>query len=313
MSTIQIVIIVVLVAVGAAIALGRPSFAQTQAERLVSGGQEREYIIYKPSRSPRTGTRYPVVVMLHGGTGNPRQVARYTGIANSVAQERYIAVLPTSAGQNWNDGRRTTDSGVDDVQFMRDLLADLADRFDADPERAYLAGASNGGMMTQRVACEAPGLFRAYASVIANLPTDLASRCQPKQAVPILLINGTEDRIMPWNGGQVARSRVLGGAGGRITSVNDTFRFWTRAAGCSGQRTAAMPDRSNDGTRVTRITASGCQEGVRVELYRIDGGGHSWPGNQGRLGPLARRILGRTSQDINATQIILNFFRDYGL
>ncbi|WP_162408986.1 extracellular catalytic domain type 1 short-chain-length polyhydroxyalkanoate depolymerase [Acuticoccus sediminis] len=314
MSLTQFLCVLLIVVVGGMIALARPtSAAVSQTETIQSSGQRRTYFLLRPAKEASPSTRFPVVIFLHGGYGAGRNIANQSGIDPEVARGGFIAAFPNSSGNHWNDGRPTTADAPDDVQFITEVVADIVARFKGDPNRVFVGGMSNGGMMTQRLACEAPQTFRAFASVAANMPEDLVSRCHPRAPVPMLLFSGTDDDLMPFNGGAMPTSRIFGGSGGRVLSANDTFAFWARLAGCSGQSTAALPNGSDDGTTVTRVSAKACGGNVKVELYRIDGGGHRWPGSVKRRGPIARRLLGTTTQDINATSIILNFFRAYGL
>lgn len=307
--------VLLLVVVGGMIALAQPSRAApvSQSETIRTPDGRRTYYMVRPARTVPNGTTYPIVVMLHGGYGNGKNMANATGIESYVAEDGFIAVFPNASRNHWNDGRSTTADGPDDVAFISRVVADVAERFGGDPARAFVAGMSNGGMLTHRLACEAPNAFRAFATVTANIPEDLYSACTPTVPVPIVMFAGTDDELMPYNGGAIPRSRLFGGKGGNVISAAATFEVYRTLDGCSGQTSSALPDTENDGTTVTRITGTGCSDELAVELYRIDGGGHTWPGSEGRRGPLARRMLGQTSYDIEATDIIVDFFRNYGL
>ncbi|UOM35545.1 PHB depolymerase family esterase [Acuticoccus sp. I52.16.1] len=314
MSVTQIFCVLLLIVVGGMIAVAQPTAAAvSQTENIRSGGDRRAYYMVRPTRQVDASKRYPIVVLLHGGYGNGRSLAKQTTIEGDVTRDEFIAVLPNAVRNRWNDGRSVTSGGADDVKFVLDVVADVVARFNGDPDLVFLAGLSSGGMLTQRIACERPRAFKAYAAVAANLPEDLYASCAPNRGVPFLFFNGTQDNIMPYNGGPIPRSRLLRGGGGNVLSTNDTFSLWAGLAGCSGQRTVALEDNADDGTSVTRVIAKACQNEMRVELYRVDGGGHTWPGSSYKTGRLSRRLFGITSEDIDATRLIVGFFRSYGL
>jgi len=163
-------------------------------------------------------------------------------------------------------------------------------------------------MMTLRLACEATRVFAAYAVAVANMPASLVGGCRPARRVPVLFFAATEDPFMPWSGGEVRRG-WLRGAGGRVLSTLETIGFWSRYDGCGGSRTTELPNRLNDGTHVRLHDFGRCG----VVFYEIQGGGHGWPGGVRSTDPRAERILGHVTREINATSVMLDFFRRYGL
>lgn len=269
-------------------------------------GRQRTFLVYTPKAGGRSD-RLPILLMLHGGLGNGSHAVRQTGLADYVDRVGMLAVFPDFGGQQWNDGRETTEDGVDNVAFLRSVIAKTAQTWGGDPSRVYVAGGSNGGMMAQRMACEAADAITAVGIVIANMPQRLAQRCRPSRPLPVLMINATQDPIMPWNGGEIASSQMLG-AGGTVVSTLDTFKLWSTLDGCPGPRVSNLA-----GIPVRRYSATGCRLDSQVVLYEIDGGGHGWPGGRYAQGPFAREILGDVNNDINASQLLVQFFKQYGL
>ena len=134
------------------------------------------------------------------------------------------------------------------------------------------------------------------------MPADLAPSCAHTAPVSVIAFQGTADPLMPYNGGGVARRR------GRVLSAERSIEFWSKVAGCTAAPvTADEPDRESDGTRVRLTVFGGCRENRAVELYTIEGGGHTWPG-----GPAAARRVGRVSREIDATETIWGFFAKHG-
>ena len=126
----------------------------------------REAIVLQSVRTPA-----PTVIVLHGATITAAQTARSSGFAEAAAAGGFAAVFPQGVNRQWNDGREDGRiSSIDDVGFLRQLVDELVRRGIADRERIYLAGISNGGMMTFRMLCEASELFAGAATIIANMP-----------------------------------------------------------------------------------------------------------------------------------------------
>ena len=181
-------------------------------------------------------------------------------------------------------------------------------KWGGDPTRVFVAGISNGGMMAQRMACDAADAVTAIGVVVANMPTDLVNHCRPSRQIPAVLFSGTADPIMPWSGGAIASSATLGGQGGEVMSAMDTFHFWAQLDGCGQPVVESLP-----GIKVRRYTSANCRSGSEVTFYEIEGGGHGWPGGTDPQGPLALSIIGYVTQQINASSIMIDFFSHYGL
>ena len=153
------------------------------------------------------------------------------------------------------------------------MIEHLQTKYRADPARILVTGISNGGLMSFRLACNLPDKIKAIAPVTASIPKALETRCNQPAKVGLLLINGTDDPLVPYGGGQI---RVVGRARGEILSTDETIALWLTKSNCQDQAAvASLPDHTpDDGTTVTVVTYPVCN----VELYRIDGGGHAWPG-----------------------------------
>lgn len=297
-----------LAAFGAALCSGEGSAGAAIVRQGSIGvhGLTRTYTLNLPNGFS-SARRYPIVLLLHGGLGNGARIEQQTGLGNYVDRGGFIAVFPDSGGQEWNDGRETTRSGPDDVGFLVALVQDLVARSGGDPARVFVGGVSSGGMMVQRLACEATTVFAAYAAAIANMPWGLAGTCRPARRVPIVFFQSTADPIMPWAGGEVRHGRFHG-AGGRILSAPETIGFWAQVDRCGGARTRDIPDRAHDGTHVSMHDFGRCG----LVQYEVQGGGHRWPGGRD-LGFFVQQIVGPTTHAIDATTVMLDFFRRYGL
>jgi polyhydroxybutyrate depolymerase len=279
--------------------------------RLVSfehDGRTRECLVHVPAGAP-AGT-CPLLIVLHGGGGTAKGLVKLTkGRFNELAdRDGFYAVYPTGLGKSWNDFRENRSGyshreNIDDVGFISALIDRLITAYPIDKNRVFATGMSNGGFMSYRLACELSGKIRGIAAVAATHPVGADTLCHSSRPMSVLIINGTDDPIVPYNGGEVS---LFGISRGRNVSTDDTIAFWEKADGCTGGReTLELPDSDPaDGTRVTRIS-SASRTGARVVLYRVVGGGHTWPGGWHYL---PTTFIGRTSRDFNACDEIWAFF-----
>ena len=272
--------------------------APTQQSRALRvAGVERSYLLITPS-SYQSGHPVPLVLVFHGAGGAPRQMARHTGFTALAEREGFVVAYPAGLHRRWNDGRGIVSS--DDVGFIRALLDTLERELSIDPRRIYATGISNGAMFSYRLACDLPGVLAGIAPVAGAMPSALEERCAHAPPVALAAFQGSADPLVPYGGGGVAlRGQVLPAVG--------SVELWAASAGCGGAPTVTLePDRVTDGTRVRLSVWNGCKDGRDVELYTIEGGGHTWPGDAA-----ARGLLGRVSRDLDATTTIWSFFSSH--
>jgi polyhydroxybutyrate depolymerase len=258
------------------------------------GTTERHYELFVPTDTPNL----PLVIALHGAGGTGRQMQRFAGFDNIAAREQFLVAYPDGVDHHWNDGRGAVNTGVDDVAFIASLIDEIAGVHAIDRTRVYVTGASNGAMMTYRLGCDLADRIAGIAPVIGNLPATIT--CAPRAPLSVLAINGTDDPLVPYGGGEVARNR------GTVLSAMLSTAAFARAAGCSGaQPTINEPDIDRDDGSRTRRTRYSCPAPVEIELLTLEGAGHTWPG-----GPqyLPRFVIGGTSHDFDGGERIWEFF-----
>lgn len=275
---------------------------------LQHGGLERHWLAYLPASRAASP---PLLLVLHGSLGDGSGMRAGSFYSFDVQAERagFITVYPDGIDNHWNDCRRNASYAanrlqVDDVGFLRVLVAELVARYGADPGRVFAVGLSNGGHMVFRLALEAPELIAGGAAVAANLPVADNSACVARGVpVPMLVMNGTEDPVNPDEGGVV---ELLGDRSrGQVMSSLETARYWAGLAGygpADVQRTSsdANPD---DATSVLRYSWQSPGR-VPVELVSLEGAGHTFPNPLYSL----PRILGRTSHELDGAEVIWAFF-----
>lgn len=247
------------------------------------------------------------MLQLHGRGGGGPWFDRMTGFGALAEPMGFVLAVPDAIDGVWNDGRFAADhryGKADEVGYLTALVDDVMARTLIDPRRVYVFGMSNGAAMAGRLACQRADRFGAVAQVAGTAAQVVAVDCRPTGPVPILQIHGTGDRMAPYEGGRrrglVARALVAGRGMGPSIGVEAWARFWVATNGASSEPEVARlpPD------TIVR-TWRGPSPASDVVCYRIDGGGHTWPGSR----PLLPRFLfGRTSQTIDATRVIWAFF-----
>lgn len=277
------------------------------AETIDVDGLKRVYLIHLPQN--RDHKKSPLVLVLHGGGRGDATKMERTGFNKLADKNDFIVAYGQSYGRFWNDGRKTAKNPeINDVKYISSLIDQVAGKHDVDRNRIYIAGASNGGMMAARMACEIPDKLAAVATVLGNLTTDEAPKCKPKSPIAMLMINGTADPIVPYKGGAIF-SFGKQGQQGEIVSVADAAAFWAKNNSCTlTPQVTELPDNNpDDRTTVKREVFANCKSNKPVVIYSIIGGGHTWPGVKTDM---PENIVGLSSLDINATEVIWQFFSD---
>jgi len=271
---------------------------------LAVGGLERSAIVHVPLKYDRT-VAMPVVLAFHGGGANADNMVRFSGLDEKADEVGFIAVYPNGTGRlprmlTFNGGNccgRAAANGVDDVEFTRRLLDEVAKACTIDPKRVFATGMSNGGIMAYRLASELSDRIAAIAPVGGPMGT---KDCSPGRPVSVIHFHGTADEFAPFNGG-----RGRGPSGTDFFSVPDSIAAWVAADGCDPTPvTTALPDTADDGTTGTLTTYGQGKDGSEVVLIVIEGGGHTWPGRDSRLA-----LLGKSTKDISANDVMWEFFQ----
>jgi polyhydroxybutyrate depolymerase len=295
-------------------------YDQGEMRTFKHNGLDRTYSIYLPDGIDSSHS-VPLLVALHGGGGSAKEWPKFTnsGFEKLAKKERFILVYPNGLEGQWNDGRGVKHfysqrEGIDDTGFLGGLIDELTNTLPIDKDRIYVVGASNGGMMTHKLAAEYSGKIAAIATVISSIPKNLDGKLHPTDPVSVLMINGTEDPLVRWEGGEVKFGRK---GNGYVISTNRTFKFWADHNKCDpAVNTTNLPDRDpTDGTSITRSSYSQCEAGTEVVLYKIIGGGHTWPAYEEKRGRLAKllvdKMIGRRSRDADACEVIWEFLKNH--
>jgi polyhydroxybutyrate depolymerase len=253
----------------------------------------------------------PLVIALHGGGGVGRNFdenATQGSLTVAADSRNIVLVFPEGIGKQWNDGRSEVRAGKpspDDVGFIAAIIDAMVKTYGIDPHRVYVTGISNGGFMSVRLALDVSEAIAAIAPVAAQFPLALTGKT-PKRPISVMLINGTEDPLVPFQGGHVRLFR-FGRSRGKVHSTAETIETFRLQNHCRQvpKQIKIQDTTPDDGATVEIEEYPGGLEGSEVILVKILGGGHTWPGGNQYLKP---RIIGPVCRDINASEMILDFF-----
>jgi polyhydroxybutyrate depolymerase len=286
----------------------QPQPGALREHKLVHDGLTRAYLLYTPRNAGALKGKRPLVFVLHGGGGTHRHMVRSSkGKFHELAdRDGFYVVYPNAVDKIWDFGEGEISESlprrVDDLGFFKALLATLLDRHPLDAERVYATGISRGGQASYFLACKTRS-FRAIAPVAMPLPAFLRDDCVEGPPVGLAVLNGTEDPLVPYQGGQID---LFGQDRGQVLSTDETVRLWRERNGCAAHPAERRRiDKLRDGTRIEKsVWSSDCPE-APVTLYRIEGGGHTWPSGTQYLPAL---LVGRVSREIDGAVVAWGFF-----
>ncbi len=282
-------------------------------------GQEREYLLYVPAAYDGSED-WPLVLNLHGRGGIHQFHMDWTGMNSVADNEGFLVVYPQGAipvpgfpGFEWNV--TVNPDLVDDVQFISLLIDSIAAEYEVDLSRVYSTGLSNGGYMSAALACELSDKITAVASVAGPRPSEFMGTCETNRPLPILFMHGTADPVISFEGG------VSPNSGFDFPPVREEVRFWLDNNGCTLDSTITDFENINteDNSTVQLFTFSNCntytsqdgsEQSGEVLFYKIENGGHWWPGG---AAPPPGLSVGNVNRDIDASNEIWDFFQQHSL
>lgn len=270
----------------------------TEVWSIESGGESRTVLVHPPSSR---GESLPVLFVFHGGYGTASKAEEGYGVSQLADREGFIAVYPQGVDRHWNDGR--IDPGnVSDVVFVESVLDSLESRFPVDAERIYAAGMSNGAIFCHFLAVKMPGVLAGIAPVCGGIADPGTHWFQPSYPMDVLIIQGAEDPLVPFQGGEIG----FRGGRGSVLGTPEAVELWREVSSCNEHPlTSTLPQGSPEDHCIAVFYL---YEGIRdVGLVGIEGGGHVWPGGEQYL-PM--RVVGRACTDFSAGEFIWRFFTE---
>lgn len=290
-------------------------------QTISAGGAERTYRRYLPASA---GSRpLPVVINIHGLTSSADQQAAFTAFEPLGEREGFVVLTPEGGGRpsQFNIGVASPDNP--DVVFIKSMLDEVGAVTCLDMARVYATGLSDGGLMSSILACYLSDRIAAIG-VVSGIK--LPAGCAPSHAMPLIVFWGTEDRVLPFCGGigaavlaLIANQPIPTPSAPQCPPTNylsfppveQVVGEWAATDGCN-----AEPEVVSATSHVERRTFSNCARGATVQFYVVNGGGHSWPGSkvmEALSATAAVSILGQTTDEVDATELIWSFFREHAL
>jgi polyhydroxybutyrate depolymerase len=261
-------------------------------QTIEADGLQRSYRLFIPSTYDQSLPE-PLVLNFHGFGSNAASQEAYSGLGDLAEREGFLLVSPDGAGSppQWHTFGRLLPGYVNDLSFVDYLLDHITATLCVDESRIYAAGLSNGGGMAQTLGCRMKDRIAAVG-VVAAAPF-IETGCDDPGLMPVIAFHGTADEVVAFNG---EGSRF----GLTFQPVRTTMQKWAVRNGCD-----ASPVSERVADDVVREYYTGCDDGSAVELYVIEGGGHTWPGALDRPG------LGRITRSISASELMWRFFEQH--
>ncbi len=268
-------------------------FTRSHEKTLAVGKEERTYYEYKPFSKT---AKMPVVIMIHGYGDSPRLMELYSGMNTKARMEGFTVIYPAGLSgdtmkKSWNAGfccGYSYDKSIDDVAFIEALVDELRDRTDVDPNRIYVAGFSNGGMLTHALAQSLTGKVAALAVSSGAIGNKNYTVPSPGSPIPVILLHGTDDTVVPIDG-----KKSFGGY--TYKTLKEAESFWVKNNSCTSEPL------SEETEQYVRTDYS-CTN--PVVTYTVKDRGHFW------FGGLAELLHGNFKNNFNATDTVWEFFKD---
>ncbi len=279
-----------------------------QTKILTINKKERTFHFYVPQKRVNIST---ILYVFHGSRsyGLEARKAMAYEFDKIADEEGLVVIYPTGFDNHWNDCRASADytantENIDDFAFFQKLETILEKDLNLEFQYRFATGHSNGGHLCFKLALEHPEWMNGIAPVSANLPIDENLDCRKSgKFVPICLINGTADRVNPYEGGLV---EIMGNASrGTVLSTDETMTYWTSLGNCSTPQINNLEDKVTGDSSTVEQTIWYCDSTLQAINYKVVNGGHVVPHPKSKL----PKLLGNTNQDLNAPRAIWDFFK----
>ncbi|MDI9320258.1 MAG: T9SS type A sorting domain-containing protein [Phycisphaerales bacterium] len=296
----------ILFSINAILLCGINAHAQTTIiDSFLHDGIYRSYRIYIPAINDGT-KKVPLIFNLHGLSSNGYEQENYGDFRPIADTANFIIVSPNGINvaptpyNGWNTFV-TIGTGTDDLGFINRLLDTAAKRYSINLNRVYATGMSNGGFMSYELACFMSSRITAIASVAGSVTAERRTSCNALHATPIMQIHGTADKTVGYDGTNYLTT-IPG-----FTHIDSLMQYWVKynACGSTASKTILPNISTTDSCTAEHYVWSGGKESSSVELFKIIGGGHTWPGSAFRTGV--------TNKDFSASKEIWRFFSQYSL
>lgn len=268
----------------------------------ILNGEKRTYLVHYPKNWD--GMPIPMLVALHGRFGTGVSMMKQTKLNELADAKGFIVIFPDGYKRSWADGRGNSpadEKSINDVVFIESIVKRLIAEGSVDQKSVFLVGHSNGGFMAQRLAIEKPELWKGVISVASQLSVFLLKSKQKFKSIPVSMgiIAGTEDPLVPYSGGYVRDGK-------EILSVADSILRWKEWNSCKESSIKKTMEYMEEESiiKIDFERYQTCSDEKVVELIRLNGLGHSWPGETPVL-PFINQ--GKTTKVIDGSMLVWEF------
>ena len=274
---------------------------------------DRSWIIYTPKNYSET-ENYPLLIALHGGGGNPKQLMNNTRKRFNKLADRdgFIVVYPQGVKKSWNDNSDRDQNGyarkqnIDDVGFIKKMITQLEDNYNINSDAIFVCGISNGGLMSQTLAMELPEKIRAIGLVASNFGATQIEQSENVTPFSAMFIHGVDDPVFPYDEGLIG---VFNKPRGQVFGIDKSIDYMCNLNGNNKDPIiTSIKNKRRHGCNSEHLIYPNTENPLlKVELIKVYGGGHTWPGAKEQR--LFSRIVGKTTQDFSACDKLWSFFK----
>jgi polyhydroxybutyrate depolymerase len=266
----------------------------TITDSIKTSGVYRRFNLYIPS-SYDSSKAVPLIIDLHGLGSNSQLQQLYSDFMPIADTAGFLIAYPLGSSGNpyWNAG--LINGSPYDSKFISELIDSIDARYFIDNDKVFCSGFGNGGILNYFMSCTQPSKIAAISSVGGTMYGNWFPGCKPSRVMPVIEIHGTQDTIIPYNGT------------GLYVHVDSVIKKWVKHNGCNSTPSVTNIADTNfqDNSSVIKYSYIGGVDGCEVELYKVVGGSHSWPGST--------PVVVSTNLDMEASVEIWNFFRRFKL
>lgn len=225
-----------------------------------------------------------LVFILHGSGGNgPGSRNSTAALEKKAVEENILLVYPDGYKRYWNECRRLAQTppnieNINEEAFFSGMIDYFVQHYKIDRRKVFVAGTSGGGHMAYKLALTMPEKITAITAIIANLPDSNNMDCNPmNKPISVMIINGTEDAVNPYNGGEVKTGNLVLGT---VMSTDETFAYWAQLAGHRGQPVKRnLPDTNPTDGKTIESYSFRVNNKPEITLLKVVGGKHDYPGD----------------------------------
>jgi polyhydroxybutyrate depolymerase len=253
--------------------------AQVVSDSFVIEKHPRLFHFVQPTQLQKNAS---LIFVLHGSGGSGEQMMLPAKNLQAKANaENLLIVYPDGYQHYWNECRKRAQSqanllDINEQAFFDSMIGYFQRTYKIDPKKVFAIGFSGGGHMAYKLAMTMPQKMSGIAAIVANIPDTNNLDCdEMKKPLPVLIVNGTEDEVNPYNGGEMKVNNL---SYGFVRSTDRSFLYWAKLAGYKGEPTKkAWPDKDSTDNQFIDQFAFRATNKPEIMLLKVFGGTHSFP------------------------------------